>query len=101
VYDVHDWAEIHRLHRREHLTKATIARRLEMSRTTVIRLLELTEPPRYVREVASSKLDPYKDAIAAMLDVDPEVPATVVLGHLRKDGYAGGITIRPTGILVS
>ncbi len=28
-----------------------------------------------------------------MLDADPKVPATVILEHLRKDGYAGGITI--------
>jgi DNA-binding transcriptional regulator LsrR (DeoR family) len=40
VYDVHDWAEVHRLSEREHLNKATIARRLGMSRPTVIRLLE-------------------------------------------------------------
>lgn len=93
MYDVHDWAEVHRLFRREHLTKATIARRLGMSRTTVIRLLELAEPPRYVREPASSKLDPHKDAIAAMLDLDPEAPATVILEHLRGDGYSGGVTI--------
>ena len=28
-----------------------------------------------------------------MLDADPEVPATVILERLRRDGYAGGITI--------
>jgi hypothetical protein len=33
------------------------------------------------------------DEIAAMLDTDPKVPATVVLQHLRLSGYAGGITI--------
>jgi hypothetical protein len=31
--------------------------------------------------------------IAAMLDTDPEVPATVILDHLRRKGHAGGITI--------
>lgn len=41
MYDVHDWAEVRRLHDRERLSKAAIARRLGMSRTTVIRLLEL------------------------------------------------------------
>ena len=41
MYDVHDWAEVHRLYHREHPTKAAIARRLHMSRTMVIRLLEL------------------------------------------------------------
>jgi transposase len=93
VYDVHDWAEVHRLYHREHLAKAAIAKRLQMSRTTVIRLLELRDPPRYVREAPGSKLDPFKDSIAAMLDSDAEAPATVVLDHLRAEGYSGGITI--------
>src|SRR5205823_1760181 len=93
VYDVHDWAEVHRLHEREHLSKSAIARRPGMSRPTVIRLLELPEPPRYRRESPGSKLDPHKDAAAAMLDADAEAPATVILEHLRWDGYSGGITI--------
>jgi transposase len=93
VYQVHDWAEVHRLFEREGLSKAAIARRLGMSRPTVIRLLGLQEPPRYQRAPAGSKLDAYKHAIAAMLDADPQVPATVILEHLRRDGYAGGITI--------
>jgi hypothetical protein len=93
VYDVHEWSEVRRLYDREHLNKAAIARRLGMSRPTVIRLLELDEPPRYEREPAGSKLDAHTEAIAAMLDRDPTVPATVILEHLRSDGYAGGITI--------
>ena len=93
MYDVHDWAEVHRLYEREHLSKSAIARRLGMSRPTVIRLLGLLRPPRYTRESPGSKLDPHKDAIAAMLDTDAEAPATVILDHLRADGYSGGITI--------
>lgn len=93
MFDVHDWAEVRRLQEREGLSKSAIARRLGMSRPTVKRLLELREPPRYVRRPAGSKLDPFLDAITAMLDRDPTVPATVILEHLRRDGYAGGITI--------
>jgi transposase len=93
VYGVQKWAEVHRLFYREHLTKSAIARRLGMSRPTVIRLLELPQPPRYERAPGGSKLDPHTEAIAAMLDLDAEVPATVILEQLRKDGYAGGITI--------
>ncbi len=37
MYRVHDWAEVHRLHR-EGLSKSAIAERLGMSRTTVDRL---------------------------------------------------------------
>jgi DNA-binding transcriptional regulator LsrR (DeoR family) len=42
---VHDWAEVHRLYEREGLSKSAIAKRLGMSRPTVIRLLGLDEPP--------------------------------------------------------
>jgi len=93
VFKVQEWAEVHRLHGVEHLSKAAIAARLGMSRNTVARLLSLPEPPRYERERSGSRLDPFKDEIAAMLDQDPKVPATVVLQHLRRGGYAGGITI--------
>ena len=75
MYSVQDWAEIHRLYHREGVPKAVIARRLGMSRSTVIRLLELGEPPRYQRACSGSKLDLFKDEVARMLDQDPEVPA--------------------------
>lgn len=93
MYSVKDWAEVHRLFERERLPKAGIARRLGMSRGTVSRLLALPEPPRYTRAPNGSMLDPHRDRVAAMLDEDAEVPATVVLEHLRREGYAGGITI--------
>jgi transposase len=93
VHQVEDWAEVHRLFHRERRSKAAIARRLGMSRNTVARLLELAEPPRYARRPQGSQLDPFGDAIAAMLDIDPRVPATVVREHLRPLGYSGGITI--------
>lgn len=64
-----------------------------MSHTTVHRLLGLGEPPRYERRKTSSLVGPFAPEIASMLDCDPKVPATVVLQHLRRDGYAGGITI--------
>lgn len=88
-----DWAEVQRLFHREGLTKTAIARRLAMSRTTVIRLLELSEPPRYVRRQQGSQLDPFADQIAAMLAADPTVAATVICERLRRSGYAGGLTI--------
>jgi hypothetical protein len=93
VYQVHDWAEVHRLFHREGWAKTRIADKLGMSRNTVTRLLVLSEPPRYERAPTGSKLDPHKGSIAGMLDVDPRVPATVIIEHLRRDGYGGGITI--------
>jgi transposase len=92
VFGVQDWAEVHRLDR-EGASKRAIARRLGMSHTTVHRLLGLGEPPRYERGRTSSLVDPFAGEIASMLDQDPNVPATVVMKHLRREGYAGGITI--------
>jgi hypothetical protein len=76
VHHVEDWSEVHRLFDRERLSKAAIARRLGMSRNTVARLLELDEPPRYVRTPKGSQLGPFTEAIAAMLDAGPKAPAT-------------------------
>ena len=57
MYQVHDWSQVRRLDR-EGLSKRAIARRLQMSRTTVYRLLALSEPPAYEREPAASFLHP-------------------------------------------
>lgn len=93
MYDVHDWAEVHRLHHVEGLSKAAVAAKLSMSRTTVHRLLDLGEPPRYRRRPAESQVDRFAEAIAAMLAEDPQVPATVIAQRLRPLGYGGSLTI--------
>lgn len=93
MYSVHDWAEVRRLFHRQQLSKTEIAERLEMSRNTVAFLLSKEQPPRYERKPKGSKLDPFTDAIDAMLDEDPRVAATVVREHLVRLGYDGGITI--------
>ena len=93
MYDVKDWAEVHRLFHREGLAKTAIAENLAMSRNTVDRLLSLKSPPRYVRAKKASLLEPFDDAIASMVDQDPKVAATVVRERLQALGYGGGITI--------
>lgn len=90
---MHDWAEVHRLHHVEGLSKAAVAARLSMSRTTVHRLLRLAEPPVYRRGSVGSRVDGFADAIAAMLDEDPQVPATVIAQRLRPLGFTGSLTI--------
>jgi hypothetical protein len=93
VYSVHDWAELKYLCEREGLSKKAAAEKLGMSRTTVYRLLALTEPPVYERRQVSSLLDPHKEAILAMLKEDATVRAAVIRERLQAQGYAGGITI--------
>ncbi|MCA1677967.1 MAG: IS21 family transposase [Actinobacteria bacterium] len=93
MFRVQEWAEVHRLFHRENRSKADIADQLGMSRTTVYRLLALSEPPRYERERRPSLLDPHKAKIAELLALDAEAPASVIIDHLRREGYAGGITI--------
>jgi transposase len=66
---------------------------LGMSRNTVSRLLELSEPPRYERARQASKLDPFKGSILGMLKEEADAPATVIIEHLRREGYDGGISI--------
>ena len=93
MYRVQDWAEVHRLFEREGWSKTKIAGLLGMSRNTVDRLLGLSEPPRYERSSAGSMLDSFRGSILMMLDSDAIAPATVIIEHLRRDGYGGGITI--------
>jgi hypothetical protein len=91
---VHDWAEVHRLHHVEGMRKAAMAAKLSMSRNTLARLLSLSAPPKYEPEPAGSQVDAFADAIAAMLDEDPTVAATVVAQRLRSHGFAGWVTMR-------
>jgi transposase len=93
VYDVRDWAEVHRLFEREHWSKTAIAEKLAMSRNTVDRLLDLTEPPAYRRPSKGSALDHFDEEIRAMVEDNPRVAATVILERLRPLGYEGGITV--------
>jgi hypothetical protein len=64
-----------------------------VSRNTVTRLLRLSEPLQDGRSSQGSKLDAYKGSIGEMLKEDAGAPATVIIEHLRRDGYVGGITI--------
>jgi transposase len=93
VYDVQNWAEVHRLFHREGWSKTAIAEKFHMSRNTVDRLLKLQEPPHYERPTSGSSLDLYVDDIVAMLEENPKVAATVILERLRPLGYGGGITV--------
>jgi len=84
--------EIHRLNNLG-WKQRKIARKLGLSRPTVKKHIENPEPPRRKKIIRSSKLDPYKDRIKALLEDDPEAKAPVVLQRTEKDGFDGKITI--------
>jgi hypothetical protein len=89
VYDVRDWAEVHRLFYRECWAKTAIADKLGVSRNTVDRLLSLDQPPRYERHKKPSMLDAFEEPMAAMVAEDPKVAATVVRERLQGPGLHG------------
>ena len=83
--------EIHRLHH-DGLANARIARLLNIHPDTVRKYL-IDPVPRKVPVIRSSKLDPFKNLIADLLERDPSVSAPVVRQKLMELGFDGGITI--------
>ena len=83
---------IYRLHQGEKWSIRKIARHLKMSQPTIRKYLQapVLVP---VKRRRTSKLDPYKELIAQLLEEDPKVPATRMLQRLRQQGYDGGKTI--------
>jgi transposase len=91
------WAEIRRLAEIEKLSRRAIARRLRCSRYLVTAALELDQSP--ARPVArrSSRLDPYKARIDALLAKYPDLSAVRIHEEIARgpDGYtASVITVR-------
>ncbi len=85
----------------EGLSKSEIARRLDISRDTIHRLIrsgELdrdpdAEPVRYKpRPPVATKLGPYRAVIVARLEAYPRLSAVRLLEEVRAAGYTGGYT---------
>jgi transposase len=90
---VEQWAEIRRMRRVEGLSAREISRRTGLHRDTVARLLAASEPPRYRREPAGSKLDPFKEWICEQLRADPRIQSLRLRELAGELGYGGGKTI--------
>jgi transposase len=86
-------AEVLRLGLVEGVSVRGIARRLKISRKTVLKILGRKLPARAPSAPRESLLSPYEKAIASMLDDCPEIRAPAILERLRPLGYNGGITI--------
>lgn len=88
------WAEIRRLHLREGWAKRRIARHLGVDPKTVRKALRqgrympTRTPPR-----RRSRLDPFKDAIRALLLNRPDLSAVRIHAELQGLGYAGSHTV--------
>jgi len=81
------------MRRVEGLSGREISRRTGLHRDTVARLLAASEPPRYQRKVAGSKLDPFKDWICEQLREDPKLQAQRLRELASELGYEGAKTI--------
>jgi transposase len=90
VISVEDWAEIRRLHRSEGMPIRAIARKLGISRTTVQRAVISDRPPKYERAPKGSVVDAAEPRIRELLQVWPDMPATVVAERI---GWGRGMTV--------
>jgi transposase len=92
---IETWAYIRRLYLHDGVSISAIASELGLDRKTVRRairtenFLELKNQPR----ARSSKLDPFKPAIARMLEKTPHLSGVRILEKLRPLGYTGGKSI--------
>jgi len=70
-----------------------IARRTGRDRKTVQRAVRASEPPRYRREPAGSKLDPAKEEIHRLLRGDQRMPGTRVRELIAELGFGASKTL--------
>ena len=93
LLDVEQWAEIRRMRFVEGLAIREIARRTGRDRKTVQRAVRASEPPRYRRALAGSKLDPVKEEIHRLLRADPRLPGTRVRELIGELGCGASKTL--------
>jgi hypothetical protein len=84
---VEDWALIRRL-AAEGVPKAAIARRVGVSRTTVIKAVSSDGPPKYERRPAPTLFTPFESRVRELLACTPDMPATVLA---ERVGWTGSI----------
>ena len=82
-----DWALIRRL-AAEGVSKAAIAKRLAVSRTTVYAALASDSPPKYERTSAPTSFTPFEARVKELLRQTPDMPATVLA---ERVGWSGSI----------
>jgi hypothetical protein len=88
VITLEDWALIRGL-AADGVPKAVIARRLGISRTTVVKAVASSAPPRYERTPTATSFVAFEARVHALLKDEPEMPATVIA---ERVGWTGSIT---------
>ena len=73
----------------EGVPKKQIAERLGISRTTVLKAVASTAPPKYQRRVEDTSFTPFEARVKALLAEFPDMPATVLA---ERVGWSGSIT---------
>src|SRR3954462_12800735 len=82
-----DWGLIRRL-AAEQGPKAVIARRLGISRTTVVKAVASQGPPKYERRPAGTSFTPFEARGRQLLEETPDLPAPVLA---ERVGWTGSI----------
>jgi len=90
---VEQWAELRREHFVRGVSIKQLVTRTGLSRNTVRAALRAPAPPRYRREAAGSKLDPFKDEIHRLLKDDAAMPGQRIRELIAPLGFGGGKTI--------
>jgi hypothetical protein len=85
VITLEDWALIRRL-AAEGVPHARIARRLGISRTTVIKAVNSDSPPRYERRATPTSFTVVEPRVRALLEQTPDMPATVLAERVGWEG---------------
>lgn len=90
---VERWAELRRLHFVGGVSIRELQRRTGLGRNTIRRALRAEVPPRYVRRVGVSKLDPFKEEVQRLLGEDPRLPTIRIHELIAELGFEGGKTL--------
>ena len=93
MLDVEQWAEIRRMRFVEGLAIREIARRTGRDRKTVQRAVRASEPPRYRRPAAGSKLDAVKEEMHRLLRADPRLPGARIFSLISELGCEASKTL--------
>jgi hypothetical protein len=89
VIGVEQWAEIRRLYLVEKRSKRAIHRLTGVHRDTITLALISDLPPKYVRAVAGSKLDPFTDWVCERLRDDTSIQSLRLREQAVELGYWG------------